>query len=100
MVPYRAVECSSSRGFARVHDCGHHDWPRTVKYGRRMASLAHHAGLGDSGLTRIEDGIVWQIRLPRALTAAAVGAGLAVSGAVMQALTRNSLADPFLLGLS
>lgn len=64
------------------------------------ASLAHHAGLGDSGLTRIEDGIVWQIRLPRALTAAAVGAGLAVSGAVMQALTRNSLADPFLLGLS
>ncbi|GAA3297224.1 hypothetical protein GCM10017708_38520 [Arthrobacter citreus] len=34
------------------------------------------------------------------LTAAAVGAGLAVSGAVMQALTRNALADPYLLGLS
>ena len=38
--------------------------------------------------------------MPRVLTAAAVGAGLAISGAVMQALTRNSLADPYLLGLS
>ena len=38
--------------------------------------------------------------MPRVLTAAAVGAGLAVSGAVMQALTRNPLADPYLLGLS
>jgi iron complex transport system permease protein len=34
------------------------------------------------------------------LTAAAVGAGLALSGAVMQAITRNQLADPYLLGLS
>ena len=74
--------------------------PAHLSMGDVWASLAHHAGLGESGLTRIEDGIVWQIRLPRALTAAAVGAGLAVSGAVMQALTRNSLADPFLLGLS
>lgn len=74
--------------------------PAHLSMGDVWASLAHHAGWGESGLTRIEDGIVWQIRLPRALTAAAVGAGLAVSGAVMQALTRNSLADPFLLGLS
>jgi iron complex transport system permease protein len=44
--------------------------------------------------------IVWQIRLPRALTAAAVGAGLALAGAVTQGLTRNPLADPYLLGLS
>ncbi len=63
-------------------------------------SIGAHLGLGDSGLTRIRDGIVWEIRLPRVLTAAAVGAGLAVSGAVMQALTRNPLADPYLLGLS
>ncbi|WP_024288872.1 putative F420-0 ABC transporter permease subunit [Cellulomonas sp. KRMCY2] len=46
------------------------------------------------------DGIVWDLRLPRVLTAAAVGAGLAVAGAVMQSLTRNPLADPYLLGLS
>jgi iron complex transport system permease protein len=63
-------------------------------------SIAHHLGLGTSELSRIRDGIVWEIRLPRVLTAAAVGAGLSVSGAVMQALTRNPLADPYLLGLS
>jgi iron complex transport system permease protein len=63
-------------------------------------SVAHHLGLGTSPLPELRDGIVWQLRLPRVLTAAAVGAGLAVSGAVMQAVTRNPLADPYLLGLS
>lgn len=63
-------------------------------------SIADHLGLGSSDLTRIQDGIIWELRLPRVLTAAAVGAGLAVSGAIMQALTRNPLADPYLLGLS
>lgn len=57
-------------------------------------------GWAHSDLTPIREGIVWEIRLPRVLTAAAVGAGLGLSGAVMQALTRNPLADPFLLGLS
>ena len=63
-------------------------------------SVLHHLGLGHSPLSLLRDGIVWQLRLPRVLTAAAVGAGLALSGAVMQALTRNPLADPYLLGLS
>ncbi len=63
-------------------------------------SIAAHLGLGESGLSLLHDGIVWELRMPRVLTAVAVGAGLAVSGAVMQALTRNPLADPFLLGLS
>ena len=63
-------------------------------------SLAHHLGLGRSPLPALRDGIVWQIRAPRVLTAAAVGAGLGVAGAVMQTLTRNPLADPYLLGLS
>ena len=44
--------------------------------------------------------IIWDIRLPRAIVAALVGAFLAVSGAVMQALTRNVLAEPSLLGVS
>ena len=64
------------------------------------ASVLHHLGLGDSPLSTLRDGIVWQLRLPRVLTAAAVGAGLAISGAVMQSVTRNPLADPYLLGLS
>jgi iron complex transport system permease protein len=63
-------------------------------------SVLHHLGIGHSPLGLLRDGIVWELRLPRVLTAAAVGAGLAVSGAVMQALTRNPLADPYLLGLS
>ncbi|MFI6484759.1 FecCD family ABC transporter permease [Nonomuraea sp. NPDC050663] len=44
--------------------------------------------------------IIWEFRLPRALLALLVGAGLAVVGAVLQALVRNPLADPFLLGVS
>ena len=62
--------------------------------------IGHRIGLLDSGLSPIREGIVWEMRLPRVLTAAAVGAGLGLSGAVMQALTRNPLADPYLLGLS
>ncbi|MDA2806232.1 FecCD family ABC transporter permease [Nocardiopsis suaedae] len=44
--------------------------------------------------------IVWELRGPRALQAVFVGAGLAVAGAVVQALVRNPVADPHLLGLS
>lgn len=63
-------------------------------------SIGAHLGFGESGLSALRDGIVWELRLPRILTAAAVGAGLALVGAVMQALTRNALADPYLLGIS
>ena len=44
--------------------------------------------------------IVWNIRLPRVFVAALVGANLAVSGAIFQAVTRNELASPFILGVS
>ena len=44
--------------------------------------------------------IVWQIRLPRVLLAAVVGAALTTAGAVVQVMVRNALADPFLLGVS
>jgi iron complex transport system permease protein len=58
------------------------------------------SGPANPALGVLRDGIVWDLRLPRVLTAAAVGAGLAIAGAVMQGLTRNPLADPYLLGLS
>jgi iron complex transport system permease protein len=51
-------------------------------------------------LDPIDEGIVWNYRLTRALVAASCGAGLAVSGVVLQALLRNPLADPYLLGIS
>lgn len=63
-------------------------------------TVAAHLHLGTSPLSPIRDGIVWDLRLTRVLTAAAVGGALAMSGAVMQAITRNQLADPYLLGLS
>lgn len=50
--------------------------------------------------TEARGAIVIDSRLPRALTAALVGAALAVAGAVAQAVTRNPLADPYLLGVS
>lgn len=51
-------------------------------------------------LTEIQSAIVWQGRAPRVVAAGAVGAGLALAGAVMQAVTSNPLADPYLLGVS
>ncbi|MEM6303888.1 MAG: iron ABC transporter permease [Pseudomonadota bacterium] len=44
--------------------------------------------------------IVFDLRLPRALFAAVIGAGLGIVGVVLQTMTRNNLADPFLFGLS
>ncbi len=47
-----------------------------------------------------QESIVWQVRVPRVLLGAAVGAGLAVSGMALQAMVRNLLADPYLLGVN
>jgi iron complex transport system permease protein len=44
--------------------------------------------------------VVWNLRLPKIIAAAFIGASLALSGVFMQALTRNPLADPFVLGVS
>ncbi|OYR38519.1 ABC transporter permease [Halorubrum sp. Ib24] len=44
--------------------------------------------------------IVWNIRLPRVIVGAIVGMNLGVSGAIFQAVTRNELASPFILGVS
>ncbi len=51
-------------------------------------------------VSRRFDIIVWNIRLPQALSAIVAGAGLAVSGAVMQSILRNPLGSPFTLGIS
>lgn len=46
------------------------------------------------------ENIVWEVRTPRIILGAVVGAALAVVGAALQAVTRNPLADPHLLGIS
>lgn len=47
-----------------------------------------------------EQTIIWDIRFPRVLLGAIVGAGLSVVGVAIQSLVRNSLADPYILGVS
>jgi len=55
---------------------------------------------GSSGFGWAAPDIVWRIRVPRVLAGFGAGAALAVSGALMQALTRNALADPYVLGVA
>lgn len=57
-------------------------------------------GLDGASVSGIRANLVWELRLPRAVTAAMVGGGLALVGAVMQTLMRNPMADPYLLGIS
>ena len=47
-----------------------------------------------------QDQIIWNIRLPRTLVGAMVGLNLALSGAILQAVMRNPLADPHIIGIS
>lgn len=54
----------------------------------------------DGTLTPLQDQAVWQFRVPRSLLAALSGAGLALAGAMMQAVVRNPLAEPYILGVS
>jgi iron complex transport system permease protein len=67
----------------------------TVRY---LWAAVSGGEIGADEVTRYQ--IVWQIRTPRVLLAAVVGAGLAAVGVVVQALVRNALADPFILGVS
>ncbi|SHN46620.1 iron complex transport system permease protein [Cryptosporangium aurantiacum] len=64
--------------------------------------IGHHliGWPGDVTWAAPDDAIVWQVRLPRVLLGALVGAGLAVCGVALQAMVRNVLADPYLLGVN
>lgn len=80
--------------------------PASVTLGQVWGSAWHHlcstlaTGCTADPLTQIQEAIVWQGRGARVVAAAAVGAGLAIAGTVMQAVVRNPLADPYLLGVS
>ncbi len=67
---------------------------------RILASGAAGEPSWTAGLDRLLPQVVLQVRLPRILCAAAVGAGLASSGVVFQGILLNPLADPFTLGVS
>ncbi len=61
---------------------------------------AFGALFGGDGEDSIVSSIIWEFRIPRALTALLAGAALAVAGLAMQTVFRNPLADPFVLGVN
>lgn len=63
---------------------------------KAVLKLLLHAGETDS----VTAAIIWQIRLPRVMLAFLVGATLSLGGLVFQALLRNPLAEPYILGIS
>lgn len=74
--------------------------PAALSVGDVYRIVGDRVGVGPSGATRLQESIVWQLRLPRVVLAAICGAGLALCGAILQSLLRNPLADPFVLGVS
>ncbi|MEV5016578.1 FecCD family ABC transporter permease [Streptomyces sp. NPDC053780] len=65
---------------------------------RHLWAALSGGGIGRDEVTTYQ--IIWQIRTPRVLLAALVGAGLSAVGVAIQAMVRNALADPFVLGVS
>ncbi len=62
-------------------------------------TVFQHLGFGNPlGMTN--DIVVWEIRIPRVILAALVGAALAISGAVFQGVFRNPLVEPYIMGVS
>lgn len=64
------------------------------------AAITNKLGWTSIELNRIHETVIWDYRLSRALVAVFCGAGLALSGAIMQSLLRNPLAEPYVLGIS
>lgn len=87
-----ALSCAVSLGFGAAQ----------VSLEQVLAILAQHLfGIVPEAAVSVgQDSIVWQLRAPRVLLGALVGAGLALVGTALQAVTRNPLADPHLLGVS
>lgn len=62
-------------------------------------SVGGHLGLPIAPVDPVSDQIVWMVRVPRVLLGILAGAGLAISGVVIQAIVRNPLGDPYLIGI-
>jgi iron complex transport system permease protein len=67
-----------------------------------IGSLLSHVPFlhASSSLSEVDEAILWQVRAPRVVLAALVGAMLAVAGSAYQGVFRNPLADPYLLGVA
>ncbi|MEK7761268.1 MAG: iron chelate uptake ABC transporter family permease subunit, partial [Nitrospirota bacterium] len=65
-----------------------------------MAEIWSALTFSSVGTEDVASVIIWDIRFPRILMGLFVGASLAITGAALQALVRNPLADPYVLGIS
>jgi iron complex transport system permease protein len=71
-----------------------------VRFGEVWSIIGRHvARRSDTGAVSSDDTIVWQIRAPRVVLGILAGAGLSVVGVVVQAMVRNPLADPYVMGV-
>ncbi len=89
--------------------CQSLSWPLFLLTVLLISGMLFSLGLGGTafswsdfvtGLSAQHSLILWEIRLPRILMTAIIGAGLAISGVALQALFRNPLAEPGLIGVS
>ncbi|MCK8044485.1 iron ABC transporter permease [Shewanella sp. 1CM18E] len=65
-----------------------------------VVSVLSHKLLSVGESLGVRERIIWELRLPRVLLAFIAGAGLSIAGSVLQTVTRNPLADPYLFGIS
>ncbi|MBK1883088.1 iron ABC transporter permease [Luteolibacter pohnpeiensis] len=88
------------RAFAAIFDPQVWKSPTTLGHFLLGDAGASAVGLESTRALTTETLIVWNVRLPRVLVAVFVGINLSVSGSILQAVTRNEMASPFLLGVS
>lgn len=75
--------------------------PLKVAPGTVLHVIGHQLGLAEAGeLTQRDISVVWNLRVPRALLGALVGASLAMAGVALQGLFGNPLADPGIVGVT
>jgi len=92
IIPLLIVAAVTAIGVGSTHV----DWTVTLRViGARLFPF----WVDGSGAPSTDETIVWLIRVPRVLTAAFVGAGLAAAGVLMQGLFRNPLAEPNIVGV-
>jgi iron complex transport system permease protein len=86
-----AIVISTGMGYIQI------GWSTVVQV---IVAKVFAAGEALNSLDPVIPTVVWEVRLPRILTAALVGGGLAVSGVIFQGILINPLADPYTLGVS
>jgi iron complex transport system permease protein len=74
--------------------------PAGIPPGALLGDLLSRLPFGDAGarLSSLQSAVLWELRAPRVVLGALVGASLAMAGGAYQAVFRNPLADPYLLG--